>query len=134
VSALTLFAVAAPAGGGPPPPAPPAGAPQRGPPPPARALGGVGKLSFSPPPPCRGDRRHDRAAAADPPRRERPVPVGAARRPDHRGLLPRRRPELLAHPRTEARLRPRRPAVGLHGHADLVRHPHAPRSRRPVAA
>ena len=62
--------------------------------------------------------------------RQRTHPDVPARRPDHRGLLARRGAVLLAHPGTEDRLRPRRPAVGLHGHADLVRDAHPPRPRR----
>ena len=38
---------------------------------------------------------------------------------------------LLAHPRAEDRLRPRRPAVGLHGHADLAHHAHATSTTSP---
>src|SRR5262249_4022997 len=66
--------------------------------------------------------------------RKRSRLVDAACRPDHRGLLAGGRANLLAHPRAEDRLRPRRPAVGLHGHADLAGHAHPSRSRRRFAS
>src|SRR5688500_17175705 len=44
-----------------------------------------------------------------------------------------RRPELLAGAGTESRVRPRCPAVGLHGHPDVVRLAHPPRPHRGAA-
>src|SRR5579875_2701474 len=51
-------------------------------------------------------------------------------RPDDRGLLARGGTDVLAHSRAENRLRPRRPAVGLHGYSDLAAVAHASRSCR----
>ena len=65
--------------------------------------------------------------------RQRSHPDAPPRRLDHRRLLARRRPELLSLPRAQARLRSRRPPVGLHGHRELVHHAHAPRSCGVVA-
>ena len=54
-----------------------------------------------------------------------PVKTLDAQRPHDRGLLAGRRADLLADPGVEDRLRPRRAAVVVHGHAHVVRLAHA---------
>ena len=56
---------------------------------------------------------------------QRPRQNARLQGPDDRGLFPRRRADLLADPGVEARLRLGRPAVVVHGHADVVRLAHA---------
>src|SRR5271163_1010551 len=62
--------------------------------------------------------------------RKSTLPDASAWRVDHRGLLAGGCAVVLADSGVEGRLRPRRPAVGLHGHADLAAHAHAPGPRR----
>ena len=62
-----------------------------------------------------------------------PVKIDSARRSHDRGLLARRRAELLAAAGAEPRLRPGRPAVVVHGHRDVVRHARPSRPHRGAA-
>src|SRR6516225_956103 len=61
--------------------------------------------------------------------RKRSISVLSACRVNHRGILAGGGTDLLADSGAKDRLRPRRPTVGLHGHAHLAGDSHASGSR-----